>query len=134
MNKVLKLEVSQELVDYIERLSFEEASLKDIITTYLDLHKEDKDDSAINNPIFESYQKKYLAAKTEYELAKKRITAEYIPDCLLDQQYDWNLDFSSNILTINVKGESSVAVLNEYLDSFNKSEDTDKESDEKTEE
>ena len=115
MAKELKIEVSQELVDYVERLSFEESSLKDIITTYLDIHKSDKDDTAINNPIFESYQRKYVAAKTEYELAKKKITAEYVPECLLNHQYDWSLDFSLNILTINVKCDCGIAALEEYL-------------------
>ena len=107
--------VDQELVDYIERLDFEYLSLKDIIVTYLDLHKTDTDDSAINNAVFTSYQNKYNKAKVEYELAKKQLTDQYIPSCLYDHKYSWSLDYSSNVLTITVECECGIKALEEYL-------------------
>lgn len=113
--KKLDLVVDQELVDYIERLSYEESSLKDIILTYLDAHKADADDSAVNNVVFASYQEKHFKAKTEYELAKQRVTHEYIPACLENHQYDWNLDYATNVLTITVYCECGIKALEEYL-------------------
>lgn len=117
-NKI-EIRVDQQLVDYIERLSYEEASLKDIILTYMDAHKSDADDSAINNPIFKSYQDKYIAAKSEYEIAKNRITKEYIPTCIENHKYEWNLDFETNILTIEIKCDCGIEALKEYLCSLN---------------
>lgn len=114
MNKLV-VTVGQELVNYIERLSYEEASYKDIILTMLENHKNDADGSSIDNPVFKAYQDKYSNAKTEYELAKSKITAEYIPECLREHQCDWNLDYSTCKLTITVKCECGQAALEEYL-------------------
>lgn len=113
--KTITVTVNQELVDYIERLSYEEASYKDIIMTLLEAHKGDTDGSAIDNPVFKAYQEKYAKAKSEYELAKTQITKEYIPECIIDHKYDWNLDFSTNELTITVYCDCGVAALEEYL-------------------
>lgn len=115
MSKTMTLEVNQELVNYIERLSYEEASYKDIILTMLEIHKGDADGSAVDNPVFRAYQEKYSKAKAEYELAKERITKEYIPDCLKNHQTDWNLDFETNVLTITVSCDCGVEALEEYL-------------------
>ena len=113
--KQITITVNQELVNYIERLSYEEASYKDIIVTLLEAHKNDADGSAIDNPVFKSYQEKYAKAKSEYELAKNQITKEYIPECLINHNYDWNLDFSTNELTITVNCDCGTAALEEYL-------------------
>lgn len=114
-NNKLEITVSQELVDYIERLSYEEASYKDIILTYMDAHKDDVDDSAVNSAVFKSYQDKHIKAKAEYELAKTKITNEYIPSCLVDHKYSWNLDYVTNILTITVECDCGIKALEEYL-------------------
>lgn len=113
--KTIKLPVNQELVNYVERLSYEEASYKDVILTLLDAHKGDTDGSAIDNPVFKSYQEKYASIKAEYEMAKNEVTNQYVPDCLAGHQYDWNLDFSTNELTITVRCDCGVAALEEYL-------------------
>lgn len=113
--KTIKVSVNQELVDYVERLSYEEESYKDVIMTLLEAHKNDPDGSSIDNPTFKAYQEKYARAKAEYEMAKKEITNQYIPDCLLEHQHDWKLDFASNELTINVYCDCGIAALEEYL-------------------
>lgn len=115
MSKTIKVTVDQELVNYIERLSYEEAAYKDIILTLLETHKGDPDGSSVDNPVFRSYQEKYSKAKAEYELAKERITKEYIPDCLKDHQTDWSLDFGTNLLAITVSCDCGIEALEEYL-------------------
>lgn len=115
MSKSFDVVVPQEFVDYVERLSYEEASFRNIVLTYLDLHKTDVDDTAINNPVFQSYQKKFMEASTAYELAKSKITKDFVPECLKNHQVEWNLDFNTNTLTITVKCDCGVEVLNEYL-------------------
>ena len=113
--KKFTVEVNQELVNYIERLSYEESSYKDVIMTMLEAHKGDPDGSTIDNPVFKAYQEKYSRAKAEYELAKQKVTDEYIPDCLKEHQTEWNLDFATNVLTVSVLCECGEKVLEDYL-------------------
>lgn len=115
MSKSFVVIVPQEFVNYVERLSYEESSLRNIIITYLDMHKSDTDDTAINNPIFQSYQKKYMDASTAYEIAKSKITKDFVPECLSNHQVNWNLDFNTNELTITVNCDCGIEVLDEYL-------------------
>ena len=111
----IKVEVNQEMVNYVERLSYEESSYKDIITTMLEMHKGDPDGSAIDNPVFKAYQEKYAKAKAEYEMAKQQITRDFVPECLQDHQTDWNLDYATCELTITVYCDCGKAALEEYL-------------------
>ena len=119
------VEVSQDLVNYIERLDYEATSYKDVILTLLDAHKGDTDGSAIDNPVFKSYQEKFSKIKAEYDLAKNQITQEYIPDCLKEHQVDWSLEYSTCLLTINVKCDCGVEALGKYLDEMKKTEEAD---------
>ena len=113
--KTYTVEVNQELVNYIERLSYEEASYKDVILTMLEAHQNDTDSSVIKSPVFRAYQEEYSRVKAEYEMAKKQITEEYIPDCLKDHRTEWNLDFTTNELTISVLCECGEKILEDYL-------------------
>lgn len=113
--KSFTVNVNQELVNYIERLAYEESSYKDVIMTLLEMHKGDPDGSSIDNPVFKAYQEKYANAKAEYEMAKNQITEEYIPDCLKEHKTEWNLDFATGELKISVLCECGEKILEEYL-------------------
>ena len=109
------VEVNQELVNYIERLSYEEASYKDVIMTMLEAHKGDVDGTVVDNPVFKSYQEKYSQVKAEYEMAKAQVTEEYVPDCFKEHRVEWSLDFNTNELTVSVLCDCGEKILEDYL-------------------
>lgn len=115
MAKAFEVEVTEELANYIEKLDYEAMAYKDIIITMLEAHKNDQDSSCIDSPVFKAYQEKFSNAKAEFDLAKNSITNEFIPDCLKGHKIDWNLNYSTKILTVNVYCDCGEKALEEYL-------------------
>lgn len=111
----IKIEVAQELVNYIERLQYEVDAYKDVITTLMNAHVGDSDGAFVNSAVFTSYSEKFAEAKAEYELAKEQMTQQYIPSCLTEHNTSWALDFATCQLTITVNCECGQAALDEYL-------------------
>lgn len=90
-------EVSQEIIDMVERLHYDYEGYKDIISNILEIHKKDIDDSFLNSKIFESYQHKAMEAYAAYNIAKGELEKKYMPQD--GKTYDWNLDFVTNEIT-----------------------------------
>lgn len=45
---------------------------------------------------------KLAESEAEFELAKQAITETYVPDYLEGHQTEWNLDYATKVLTINI--------------------------------
>lgn len=95
--KTFKININDELVNYLEKLSYEVNARERIVktmladTAYTDLMK---------NENFIKYQQRYELSFFEYELAKQEIQ-ELIPEHLrAKHQLAWNIDFRTSILWI----------------------------------
>ena len=95
-----KIEVSSELTEYLERLSYEIASRSDIITMLIEKHKDDDDASVLESKAFRVYSEQLGALRAELELAKGEFQDMVIPDVFKAHRYDWDLDYKSHIVTI----------------------------------
>jgi|GEM_PF-1260961 len=102
--KNFAMKVNSETVDYLERLSFELEGMSRII-------KELITDNANNPAILESetfvlYNKKYNERVAAYELGKNELINNYIPEEIMKANAvaNWNLDFTSGILTFSTIG------------------------------
>jgi hypothetical protein len=101
-----ELQVTQELVDYVQRLGYEVDGYAYIISQIFDQHKNDVDDSVISSVPFKSYQTKYAKIKSEYEIAKmdlekeiKKLVAE--KTSIEDPKFDWEIKNFSD-LTVDI--------------------------------
>lgn len=110
-NKI-EINVTQETIDYLQRLNYEVLTREEIITKLLEMHKDDTDDSLFVSKPFLKYSEELSRVKAEYEMAKLEAEKIYIPKELYGQhQYNWNIDFSTNVMTIEVLCECGVKAL-----------------------
>ena len=101
--KQIKINVTQEMIDYLQRLNFEIQTREEIITKLIEMHKDDSDDSLFVSKPFIKYSEELARVKAEYELAKVEVEKLYIPKVLYGaHQYNWNIDFATNEMTIDV--------------------------------
>lgn len=86
-----EIKIDDELCSYIERLQYECAAAKDVITFFLQQNM-DLTES------FEKYDKKYSEAHAAYEMAKQKVTDIYVKKDYPNA--NWNLNFDNHTLTI----------------------------------
>lgn len=115
MSKIIKIEVNQELVNYIQRLHFEKETRQEVIRTLIENHQNDIDASVLESSAFKTYSEQLSATTMEYELAKQEMSNQFVPECLANHQYEWNLDFGANELRITVHCDCGIAAIEEYL-------------------
>lgn len=95
--KTFKLEIKEELVNYIERLNFEVNAKERIVKSML---ADTSYSNLMENENFLKYQERYEVAFAEYELMKEELM-NMIPISLRSEhQLSWNLDFSTRKLSI----------------------------------
>lgn len=106
-----ELEINKETSNYLERLTYETNSFKDIIDHIVTSHKNDSDSSVIESPVWKGYEKKYLDSNAEYSLAKDKLTEELTPvviekSGLKNPNFSWKIvDFNRRVVEITVNGE-----------------------------
>lgn len=110
----IKIDITQEMINYLQRLNFEVQTREEIITKLLEIHKDDSDDSLFTSKPFLKYSEELSRVKAEYELAKLEVEKLYIPKVLYGKhQYNWNIDFSTNEMTVDVICECGIKALDE---------------------
>ena len=100
MIKVIK--VSEELSNYLERLSREVEGSKDIISFMIENNKN------INTDAFKSYKKEFDEVYAEFDLAKQDVQKKFVPTALTDadaEHTSWSLDYATHDLTITYNGK-----------------------------
>lgn len=112
--KKLEIYVTQEMIDYLQRLNFEVQTRQEIITKLIEMHKDDADDSLFVSKPFLKYSEELSRVRAEYELAKSEVEKLYVPKKLYGQhQYNWSVDFSTNVMTIEVLCECGIKALDD---------------------
>ena len=85
---------NQEMINYLERLSFEEARNRELIDTVA------KDnDGLFNEEYYKWLHKEYMSVAYEFDQAKKEFAEKELAEHYM-KEIDWNLDFKSGIVTI----------------------------------
>lgn len=101
--KVFTIIVDEELVNSLQRLSFEMEGQKRIIKELI-LENESNPDF-LENKAFKSYNEKYEETVAAYEIGKQEIQNLFVPKMLRESPLaSWNLDFGTNVMTISYKG------------------------------
>jgi hypothetical protein len=97
MSKETKtVEINGDLANYIEGLQYEVDSRKDIISFMIDKNM-------IDSVAFATYQKEYFECYSKYQMAKGQLEKTYVTPLLTgDQRANWNLDFETKTLMIEL--------------------------------
>ena len=68
--KKIEINITQETVNYLQRLNYEVFTREEIIAKLLEMHKDDYDDSLFTSKPFLKYSEELSRIKAEYEIAK----------------------------------------------------------------
>lgn len=110
--KKIEINVTQEMVNYLQRLNYEVFTREEIIAKLLEMHKDDTDDSLFVSKPFLKYSEELSRVKAEYEMTKLEVEKLYVPSELYGKhQYNWSVDFTTNIMTIDVLCECGITAL-----------------------
>ena len=110
--KKIEINIAQETIDYLQRLNYEVFTREEVITKLIEMHKDDTDDSLFTSKPFLKYSEELSRVKAEYEIAKTEAEKLYIPKELYGKhEYKWSLDFSTNVMTIDILCDCGIAAL-----------------------
>ena len=110
--KKIEINVTQDMVNYLQRLNYEVFTREEIITKLIETHKNDTDDSLFVSKPFLKYSEELSRITAEYEMAKLEFEKLYVPTELYGKhQYNWSVDFTTNIMTIDILCECGIAAL-----------------------
>lgn len=110
--KTLVIEIPEETVNELQRCEFEINARQGVIDRYLDKHMKDNDSSAIESKPFKHFMSLLAEAEAEFELAKNKVTEEFLPEYLKGHECDWIVDYTTKNMTITVKCNCDIPELN----------------------
>lgn len=111
--RIIEIKIPQNVVDEIQRSSLEVNARQGVIDRYFEKHMNDEDSSALDSKPFMHFMSLLAEAETEFELAKNEITKNYIPEYLQNHNIEWNLDYSTSILTVIINCDCEIPELEE---------------------
>lgn len=108
--RIKKIKCPTGLLDELQRLTYELAAEGAVIDRFLDRHMNEP--SALEAPIFLKYSKSVAEKTAKYEMLKDTITYDMLSE-LDGHEFDWNLDFASGQIVVNIKCDCDIAWLDE---------------------
>lgn len=106
VKKTIKVEVSQETVNYVQRIDLEANSRKVLLE---DIARQ----LGVKTKAFRDYHEEYMEFDAEYQLIKNQIQETYIPEELRTKhELTWQLDFSTNLLIIDITCQCGIDLAN----------------------
>lgn len=109
--RTVEVIVPQETINELQRCEFEVNSRQGVIERYLDKHMNDEDGSAIESKPFKHFMSLLAEAEAEFELAKNKVTEEFLPSYLVGHECEWIIDYQTKIMTITVKCDCDIPEL-----------------------
>lgn len=95
--KEYKINIPEELTNYIESLQYETIARQDLLTFIL----RNADDLTTSNA-FHYYHDEYVTFHTKYKLSQEELVATYIAP-RFSSWTSWHLDFNTSILTVETE-------------------------------
>lgn len=98
--KTFVVGVSEDLNNYMERLSFELTSRERVIKAMLG---DSSFENQLENDNFKSYHKEFEEKLFEYETAKTEAESSIIPEVLRNHEYQWDWVFRDSVMKVTFK-------------------------------
>lgn len=101
------LTIDENVCNYLERLTYETGSMKDIIDHMFVSHKNDTDTSLFDSVPWKSYMEQYQKAFVEFDAAKEKFSNELQPIVAekvgRDVSFIWKIvSFDDNLIEIQI--------------------------------
>lgn len=101
--KEIKIQIPEDVVNGIQLKDFEAVSMQAVITNMLESHALDADTRIIESPVFVGYQNRLVQVRKDFEEAKDAMLVTYVDEATRATVTNWNLDYNSCILTLQVR-------------------------------
>lgn len=98
MKKVITID--ENVVADIQMKDISMQTANDVIAKLIDAHQLDTDTSVLDSPVFKAYHDSAVEKRLAFENAKDAMVLKYIPKEFQDRVKNWNLNYSTNELTI----------------------------------
>lgn len=98
--EVKRIKLEQEDWNTLQRIFYEVNSRSNIVSTIIENHALDSDDSVLTSKAFVTYSNQLSALSAELEITKNAISEKYIPEEFKKDNYRWEADFSTGDLVI----------------------------------
>ncbi len=104
MKRTVKtVRIAEEYRDLIQRLHLEWYQKDRVVRGLLEDHQFDDDPRQfLDSDIFKVYEEKTSKALLAYETAKEDLEKRYVPEEIKGKNYQWELDYSSCVLTFTL--------------------------------
>lgn len=90
---VFEIELEDEVINYLERLSLETNSKEAIIARIIEMHSADNNVSVLDSAVFKHYEKEHQRSLYEYELAKSELQKR-LQEEVIKRTNDSNVSFN----------------------------------------
>lgn len=105
--RIFRREIADEMVNLLQRISFELEGQKRIIKELI--LENENNPTFIDNETFKKYNARYEEKNAEYELMKQEFQDKYVPrEMLVNNRAaltNWELDYNTSLMTITYKGD-----------------------------
>lgn len=101
--KEIKIQIPENIVNNIQLKDFEMIAMQAVITNMLEAHSLDIDTKIIDSPVFLGYQNKLVQVKQAFEQLKDNMIYQYVDEETRKKVTNWNLDYSSCTLYLQLK-------------------------------
>ena len=96
----LKIDIAEDTVSKIQRIHSETEARMLLLNRLMETHKDDA--YFIDSALFKKYHNEYIIMSTAFDEAKHVLEADYIPKYLQDHKINWNLDYATCQLNIEI--------------------------------
>lgn len=114
--RTFKKQIDKDVVEAIERASFEANARQQVIDRYLDRHMDDADASALDSPVFLHFMSLLAEAETEYEMLKDALSKAEIGDELNSHDAEWQLDYATGEITYSLRCDCPIDDFNGFVE------------------
>lgn len=97
-----------EVVKGIEQADLRATALKDLVSSLMEKHANDPDNSFIGSPGFQQLLNQYAEANGDYKKKKLVIEPKYVPQEEGYVAQNWNLNYESCTLTVEYAEQSGL--------------------------
>lgn len=100
MAKELKINVVKEIVEAVQAADYKVQAMTGVLTSLLEQHSTDP--AFLDAPVVVKYTQMLADARKDFEDAKRGMLQESVSGDVLQKAGDWNLDYASCVLTVQI--------------------------------
>lgn len=109
--RTVTIQVPTEIVEEMERISYEKNAREHVIDRLFEKHQNDTDGSIVDSEPFKHFMTELAGVLAEEDIMMNRISTEIVPENLQSHDLQWSLDYLTGKMTITIMCDCEIAEL-----------------------